>query len=125
MPRLLPTLSASLLFATAMPALQAQETVVEVHAEAPQQECVEVEVQGRREQSLACLGAKLLPPGQAAVRRPPPLSGAQATIERPSNQLGLYNRAALQHRMGNAFGKSVVPQRPSTPPAASPLLPAR
>ena len=39
--------------------------------------------------------------------------------------LGLYNRAALEHRMGNAFGKSVTPQRPPAPAPASPLLPAR
>ena len=58
-------------------------------------------------------------------RQPPTLSGAEAVMQRPSNQLGLYNRAALEHRMGNAFGKSVTPQRPPAPAPASPLLPAR
>ncbi|MBE3027605.1 hypothetical protein [Janthinobacterium sp. GW458P] len=121
MTRLLLTL---FLTCAALPLHAADNTVV-VKAAAPETGCVEVEVAGKREQSMSCLSEKLLPPASAAARRPPALSGAEATVLRPSNQLGLYNRAALEHRMGNAFGKSVTPQRPSAPPPASPLLPPR
>ncbi|MCC7600727.1 hypothetical protein IGS61_24775 [Janthinobacterium sp. FW305-129] len=113
-----------LLICAALPA-QADEHTVVVTAAAPQKGCVEVEVDGKRAQSMSCLSEKLLPPANAAARPPPALSGAEATMQRPSNQLGLYNRAALEHRMGNAFGKSVTPQRPAPPPPASPLLPPR
>lgn len=117
-------LSLLLLICAALPA-QADEHTVVVQAAAPQKGCVEVEVNGRRAQSMSCLNEKLLPNSNTVNRPPPALSGAEATLQRPSNQLGLYNRAALEHRMGNAFGKSVTPQRPPTPAPASPLLPAR
>ncbi|WP_219118125.1 hypothetical protein [Janthinobacterium sp. UMAB-56] len=121
MPRLLSLL---LLACAALPA-QADEHTVVVKAAAPEKGCVEVEVHGQRAQSMSCLSEKLLPNSNTIKRPPPPLSGAEAAVQRPSNQLGLYNRAALEHRMGNAFGKSVTPQRPAPAPPASPLLPPR
>ncbi|MGK5035235.1 hypothetical protein [Janthinobacterium sp. LB3P118] len=114
-----------LLFACATLPAQADEHTVVVKAAAPERGCVEVEVNGKRAQSISCLNEKLLPSSNTVNRPPPTLSGAEATVQRPSNQLGLYNRAALEHRMGNAFGKSVTPQRPAPPPPASPLLPPR
>ena len=114
-----------LLLACAALAAQADEHTVVVTAAAPEKGCVEVEVNGKRAQSMSCLSEKLLPNSNTVNRPPPTLSGAEATVQRPSNQLGLYNRAALEHRMGNAFGKSVTPQRPPAPAPASPLLPAR
>jgi len=113
-----------LLACAALPA-QADEHTVVVKAAAPQKACVEVEANDQRAPSMSCLNEKLLPNSNTMNRPPPALSGAEAVMQRPSNQLGLYNRAALEHRMGNAFGKSVVPQRPPTPVPASPLLPAR
>lgn len=121
----MPRLSFMLLLAClASPAHAAENTVV-VTAAAPQTGCVEVEIAGKREQSMSCLSEKLLPPASAASRRPATVSGAEAAVQRPSNQLGLYNRAALEHRMGTAFGKSVTPHRPPPAPPASPLLPPR
>ena len=117
-------LSLLLLACAALPA-QADEHTVVVKAAAPDKGCVEVEVNGQRAQSMSCLNEKLLPNSNVMNRQPPALSGAEAVMQRPSNQLGLYNRAALEHRMGNAFGKSVTPQRPPAPAPASPLLPAR
>lgn len=86
--------------------------------------CVEVTVNGERTPSYACLTQKLRP--AAPARGPgdaPPGTASEAITQRPSNQLGLFNRAATGHRMGNTFGTSVYPQRP--PPAApsSPLVP--
>ncbi|KAB8058567.1 hypothetical protein [Janthinobacterium violaceinigrum] len=114
-----------LLSACAALSAQADEHTVVVNAAAPAKGCVEVEVNGKRTQSISCLNEKLLPNSNTMNRQPPTLSGAEATVQRPSNQLGLYNRAALEHRMGNAFGKSVTPQRPAPAPPASPLLPPR
>ena len=113
-----------LLTCATLPA-QADEHTVVVKAAAPQKGCVEVELNGQRAPSMSCLSEKLLPNSNTVNRPPPTLSGAEAIVQRPSNQLGLYNRAALEHRMGNAFGKSVTPQRPPAPAPASPLLPAR
>ena len=113
-----------LLTCAALPA-QADEHTVVVTAAAPEKGCVEVEAHGKRAPSMSCLSEKLLPNSNTLNGPPPALSGAEAIVQRPSNQLGLYNRAALEHRMGNAFGKSVTPQRPPAPAPASPLLPAR
>jgi hypothetical protein len=89
----------------------------------PASGCVEVEVAGRKEQSFACLGEKLLPPPGRRTAPPAAPAAADAIAQRPANQLGIYNRAALEHRMGNAFGKSVTPQRPPPATFASPLIP--
>lgn len=86
--------------------------------------CVEVAVNGERTPSYACLTQKLRPATPARERGDaPPGAASEAITQRPSNQLGLFNRAATGHRMGNNFGTSVYPQRP--PPAApsSPLIP--
>ena len=119
-------LSLTVLFCAcaALPA-QANDNVVIVTPEKTDSGCTAVDGAGRRVQSMSCLNEKLLPAGDAARRPPPSLSTAETNLQRPSNQLGLYNRAALEHRMGNAFGKSVTPQRPPPPAPASPLLPPR
>lgn len=87
--------------------------------------CVEVEVNGRTEQSISCLARKLLPPQDAMAKRPPAATGAEQIAGRPSNQLGLYNRAATEHRMGDTFGRSLSPQRPAAAPVTIPRLPVR
>jgi len=48
---------------------------------------------------------------------------AEGIAQRPANQLGLFNRAATSHRMGNQFGHSVYPQRPPPPVVATPRIP--
>lgn len=79
--------------------------------------CVEVEVNGVRAPSYNCLSQKLTPsakPNKADGKAPQIAS--EAIVQRPSNQLGLFNRAATSNRMGNTFGTSVYPQRPPTRP---------
>ena len=86
--------------------------------------CVEVEVDGVRAPSYACLTQKLSPAMGSAGRLPPTEGVAsEAITQRPSNQLGLFNRAATSNRMGNTFGTSVYPQRPPSQAPASPLIP--
>ncbi len=85
--------------------------------------CVEVTVNGERTPSYACLTQKLQP--KAAARGPDdaqPGMASEAITQRPSNQLGLFNRAATGHRMGNTFGTSVYPQRPPPVVPSSPLV---
>ena len=86
--------------------------------------CVEVTVNGERTPSYACLTQKLRPaaPARTAGDAPPGMA-SEAITQRPSNQLGLFNRAATGHRMGNAFGTSVYPQRPPPTVPSSPLMP--
>lgn len=76
--------------------------------------CIEVEVDGERVPAYDCLQRKLQPRLAAprAAADPAP-SGAEAIVQRSANQLGVFNRAATQTRMGNTFGNSVLPQRPA------------
>lgn len=89
--------------------------------------CVEVTVDGQRvPPPLECLTRKLQPaPAQQADphRTGAPLA-SEAITQRPANQLGLFNRAATGHRMGNQFGISAFPQRPPEAPTSSNPIPA-
>ncbi|TDN55737.1 hypothetical protein [Azoarcus indigens] len=88
--------------------------------EAQPDSCIEVEVNGQRAPSYDCLSQKLQPaPARGGDRGQPGLA-SESVLERPENQLGLFNRAATGHRMGNTFGTSVYPQRP---PEVQPSLP--
>ncbi|WP_413460316.1 hypothetical protein [Herbaspirillum huttiense] len=80
------------------------------------QVCAEVEVNGVRAPSYACLTQKLKPATVGAANgetRPAAPTGAEQIINRPGNQLGVFNHSALSNRMGNALGNSVFPQRPA------------
>lgn len=90
---------------------------------APSASCIEVEVNGERAPSFSCLTQKMSP--TAPPHRPPAASelASEAIVQRPSNQLGLFNRSATSQRMGNTFGTSVYPQRPDNPVPASPIIP--
>lgn len=88
--------------------------------------CIEVEVDGQRAPpSFDCLTHQLAPKAQAGASAgtAPPLA-SEAIVLRPSNQLGLFNRAATGHRMGDQFGRSAFPQRPPGAAGARPPIPA-
>lgn len=92
--------------------------------------CVEVTVNGQRVPPLPeCLTRKLQPAPKppANPRAADAPLAAEAITQRPSNQLGLFNRAATGHRMGNQFGISAFPQRPpdiGVQPRPIPVFPA-
>ncbi|WP_208509215.1 hypothetical protein [Variovorax paradoxus] len=93
---------------------------------APANPCVEVTVNGERAPSYDCLTQKMRPPASAPRDADgTPQLASEAIANRPSNQLGLFNRAATSTRMGNTFGTSVYPQRPPTVAPVSPLMPGR
>lgn len=91
----------------------AENTSTASSASASAPACVEVEVNGVRSQSFACLTDKLTPPASAQNGKPPSPSTSEQIVNQPGNQLGVFNRAALSNRMGNTLGTSVYPQHSS------------
>lgn len=87
--------------------------------------CFDVEVNGQRAPSYGCLTQKLQPKPAPGKMEGGPELASEAIVQRASNQLGLFNRAAMANRMGNTFGTSVYPQRPPTPQYGSPIFGAR
>lgn len=73
--------------------------------------CIEVQVNGERIPAWDCLQRKLAPPPKAA--KSPTLPEAERLMRQPGNQLMQYNLEGTRQRMGDAFGRSVVPQRPA------------
>lgn len=72
--------------------------------------CIDTEVNGYRALSYECLNQKMAPD---AVPKPPPTLESEAITHRPPNQMGLPTPATIGNRMGNTFGTSAYPQRPS------------
>ncbi len=85
--------------------------------------CVEVEVNGVRAPSFPCLTQKLRPRAQPAEGPSAQQLASEKIAQRPGNQLGLFNYSATSQRMGNTFGTSVLPQRPSVPTAGPAVIP--
>jgi len=83
--------------------------------------CIDVEVNGQRTLSIQCLNEQLRPRGTADRLQTAPSLASERVGAMPSNQLGLYNRAALINRMGSNFGRSAHPYRPA--PVESPPPP--
>jgi hypothetical protein len=91
-----------------------------VHA-AANADCVESADAASAGLSYACLSRLM-----AADAVPIGMPAIDAGVERrPSNTLGLYNAAGLQHRMGPNLGVSVQPYRPKLTYPAPLLGPAR
>lgn len=76
---------------------------------APDDACIETEVNGYRALSYECLNRKMAP---AAAPRPPAALESEAITQGPPNQMGLPTPATIGNRMGNTFGTSAYPQRP-------------
>jgi hypothetical protein len=84
--------------------------------------CFDVEVNGQHAPpSFNCLTQKLQPTAPPAQQNGTPGLASEAIVNRPSNQLGLFNRAATSNRMGNTFGTSVFPQRPPSQFGPAPM----
>ncbi|WP_294996096.1 hypothetical protein [uncultured Stenotrophomonas sp.] len=73
--------------------------------------CIEVQVNGERIPAWDCLQRKLAPAPKPA--RSPALPEAERLMRQPGNQLMQFNLEGTRQRMGDAFGRSVVPQRPA------------
>lgn len=77
---------------------------------APAGACIDTEVNGYRALSYDCLNQKMAPD---AAPKPAPALGSEAITQRPPNQMGLPTPATIGNRMGNTFGTSAYPQRPT------------
>ncbi|MBH1636037.1 hypothetical protein I5U65_13050 [Stenotrophomonas maltophilia] len=73
--------------------------------------CIEVQVNGERIPAWECLQRKLAPAPKSA--KSPALPEAERLMRQPGSQLMQYNLEGTRQRMGDAFGRSVVPQRPA------------
>ncbi|MEG0186306.1 MAG: hypothetical protein RR704_22940 [Stenotrophomonas sp.] len=91
----------------ALPTVRAGEQKAQEDA-AP---CIEVQVNGERIPAWECLQLKLAPAAKSA--NPPALPEAERLMRQPGNQRMQYNLEGTRQRMGDAFGRSVVPQRPA------------
>ncbi len=82
--------------------------------------CVEVQIDTARAGNLDCLNRQL----QERADREHQSAPATAPIDArsPSNIVGTANQAAAEEKMGDAFGKSAIPQRPKLY-YANPLAP--
>ena len=121
------TLFAALLALSMLPGTQAdaQNLAAAENLTAPAEtadSCVEVEVNGVRTPSYVCLTQKLRAAKPGQNPNTPPGLASEQILNRPGNQLGLFNRAATSNRMGNTFGTSVYPQRPAPAPPSSPYI---
>jgi hypothetical protein len=73
--------------------------------------CIEVQVNGERVPAWDCLQRKLAPAPKAT--KPSALPEAERLMRQPGNERMQYNLEGTRQRMGDAFGRSVVPQRPA------------
>jgi hypothetical protein len=80
------------------------------------QSCVDVQIGGV--QSYGCINQEMRHIAETAPRMTI-VPDVQASSPAPAT--GTFNRAATQERLGNAFGHSVVPQRPAPPPLSPPF----
>lgn len=115
------TLLATSLYAATSAAQASQPAAEDVAS------CMEVVVDGQRvPPSFDCLTSRLSPKPQTTANQRPggDTLAAEALTQRPSNQLGLFNRAATGHRMGNQFGISAFPQRPPEAPRTPQPIPS-
>jgi hypothetical protein len=86
----------------------------------PAQACVDVQIGSDRTAYFNCLNDALQ--RQVEHERNAPVVTAPIDAKSSSTQVGTFNEAAARQRMGNAFGVSSVPQRPSQT-FVSPIVP--
>jgi hypothetical protein len=83
----------------------------------PGKECVDVMVGSV--QSYACLNQELQRLTEDRHRTNPL---PDVHVDSPAPATGTFNQAATRERLGNAFGHSVIPQRPAIPAPVLPML---
>ena len=110
----IPIAAAAILFAAGS-SLAAEPTTAN-----PAQPCVDVQIGNDRSAYLNCLNDVMARSVEHEHATPQPT--APVDVHSSSTQVGTFNEAAARQRMGNAFGVSPVPQRP-TRIFVSPLVP--
>ncbi len=79
--------------------------------------CAAADTAGRKAGDTDCAARKLQDAAKAAQDRAKdqPIPNVP-TATSPDTQIGVANEAATKQRLGDSFGKSVLPQRPTPPP---------
>jgi hypothetical protein len=75
--------------------------------------CISVRVGDYKTPSYDCLTQQMLGPENRAAAQKNHDAQVFDVSKRAPNQLGLFNQSATSIRMGNQFGVSVNPQRPT------------
>src|SRR5262249_19507383 len=99
---------------TGLPAVKVQEQAPAKIGGKPSDPCVSVDIAGRRAGAADCAARKLQDAAKAAQEK---AQGQKTpdipTATSPDTKIGVANDAATRQRLGDSFGKSVVPQRPT------------
>jgi len=73
--------------------------------------CIDVRIGEDRAAHLNCLNQQIARSAERAHDQPQPAAPLDARSQ--STQIGTANTAAAREMMGNAFGKSAIPERPA------------
>jgi hypothetical protein len=116
----------SLLLAAILPVLaQAQSiNLPPLHVEAPGDSCVDAGAQGTRSLSFDCLNQKLKDAAQEHDSTTPTANAKDVTGTGAPTTVGTFSYTGTSIRMGDAFGKSAIPQRPPAPSFTNALVPS-
>lgn len=82
-------------------------------ADAAKDSCISVKVGDYKTPPYGCLTQQMMGPENRAAAQKSHDTQAFDVSKRAPNQLGLFNQSATSIRMGNQFGVSVNPQRPT------------
>jgi hypothetical protein len=104
------------------PTGHAQMQLPPLHVEAAPESCVDVQVEGARSLSYDCLNKTLNDSAGSTEAGPHPFDVKDAVGNGAPTTVGTFSYTGTSIRMGNAFGKSAIPQRPQPPSFTSALI---
>ncbi|HEY4079017.1 MAG TPA: hypothetical protein VGM26_18955 [Rhizomicrobium sp.] len=93
-----------------------------LQVEAAPESCVDVQVEGARSLSYDCLNKNLKDAAGSAETGPHPFDALEAAGNGAPTAVGTFSYTGTSIRMGNAFGKSAIPQRPQPPSFTNALI---
>ncbi len=106
----------------AIDAVPAQGQPTPLQGEGANPSCVDVQVEGSRSLSFACLNQALK--DGAGAPAAPVYDVKDAVGDGAPTKVGTFSYAGTSIRMGDSFGKSAIPQRPPAPSFTNALAPA-
>ena len=109
----------------ARPGLAQTVVLPPLHVEAPSPSCIDVQVEGARSISFDCLNQQLQADAQGQIGVAPIVTAKDVTGTGAPTTVGTFSYTGTSIRMGDAFGKSATPQRPSAPSFTNALVSPR
>jgi hypothetical protein len=95
-----------------------------LHVEAPGDSCVDVQAGGAHSLSFDCLNQELKDAAQEHDAGAPIANAKDVTGTGAPTTVGTFSYTGTSIRMGDAFGKSAIPQRPPAPSFTNALVPS-